>query len=779
MAFESLFPVVCAALLISFRADAESTSECGSPVDVPVPAIEFSPPSRSVPLRELDSLLRRFSEGDGTFVPSDEPTIPAEILEGLESDVVPWNVDDARADHLRLLAWQDHDRGNDENMPAILLQAGESWCTSPLELSGNERLRFEAVSIGRGAEATLAVTIGGNRSILSERLRRPGSFDASRQTDLALERGRSSLCFRASAGTIAIGEPRVVAPEESGADERPRWLVLTIVDALRGDILRRDDRSRIVPAMSRLAEQGQQYERAISPGCHTRASVWPILMGRDLMRIDPLHRRQSMPIQSPLEAVYSRANLFVGHFAESAGYHAVFLGNNAYFRDIPAFSRYSSWGRTDRGTLDTINELPALFARYADERILLVYYVSTPHRQSQTPRRLYDELGCPALSGLDQCRCAYEARARHADEAIEALQKGLRAYGLESTTVQFLTADHGELFGDGMDLEGEIPTFATGERRGAFASFNLGHGNACSAAETDVPLLVEGKGIAPRKWNEPVSGLDILPTLLEEMKLPPPERLDGRPLPLSGANPAHADGSRPFVSYGFCSDSRFQGQEQLVWWVEGCRIREPNGAPLDHRAEIWSGGRRVATEKTEPERLRRLMSRHEEWLRERLPGEAFVFGSSGMEDATVVVSVEDGRIVDYGPSSSVFDLDELDVSSVTENGSALTVRFHGYHGLYYVSTVPQRAKIRIEVEGRPDVLTFVGPMQLPLRVAGESIDPSRDRKFLFSERPPAPRESSVPALRLWWEGFRTSDEGETASQLTDFDRVLREWGYIR
>ena len=84
-------------------------------------------------------------------------------------------------------------------------------------------------------------------------------------------------------------------------------MVLTIVDALRGDLLRGARAPEILPTLHELSEEGHYYERAVAPGCHTRASVWPILMGRDLMRIDPLKRRQSMPIQSPLETVYSRA----------------------------------------------------------------------------------------------------------------------------------------------------------------------------------------------------------------------------------------------------------------------------------------------------------------------------------------------------------------------------------------------------------------------------------------------------------------------------------------
>ncbi|HEY7698995.1 MAG TPA: sulfatase-like hydrolase/transferase, partial [Vicinamibacteria bacterium] len=534
-------------------------------------------------------------------------------------------------------------------------EPGASWCTPPLDLPAGARLRFEAISPGEGK---LQVATEESKILFDEIVPRPESLVARRQTDLELEEGRRSICFRASEATISVGEARVLAPESDPSDSRPRWIVLTVLDALRDDAL--DE----LPALARLAASGRRYTKAISPGCHTRASVWPILMGRDLMRIDPLQRRQSMPIQAPLESIYSRGNLFIGHLAEAAGYHSVFLGNNAYLRAVPAFSRYSSWGRTDSGTFDTIQKLPDLLSRYGDERTLLVYYVSTPHAHSETPRRLYDELRCSELRGLDECHCRYRARARHADEAIEALENGLRAHGLEGRVLQVATADHGEVFGDGRKLEGEIQSFATGERGGAFTRFDRGHGYACHERETDVPLVVHGPGVSPGRWDRVVSGLDIVPTLLGVMGLAPPGKLDGVPLPLSSGSNSPP---RPIVSHGFCSDSRVEGGEQLVWWIEGCRVRETDGTPLSHRAELWSGDREIATEKTGGARLETLLKHHESWLLERLPFDDFFFGVEGLEDATVRVEVESGSIVDYGPADSVYDLDKIRALGVSDN----------------------------------------------------------------------------------------------------------------
>jgi hypothetical protein len=741
---------------------------CSAVVDVPEPRAEFADSVAKPPLHRIQDLLELFSEGVGTLSVSRARV----AADGVGLYPLPWRVAEGRGDHLRLVTWQDESRGNDESMLALVLQPGERWCSPPIERPPGTRLRFEAVSVGR-AQGTLSIASSHSEAIFEADAPRPIRLDAAGQVDLPIQEPGGILCFSASKGPVAIGEPRLLAPEAEPRDPRARFVVLTILDAFRGDLLRRDDARDLFPSMSRLREEGGSYENVVAPGCHTRASVWPIFMGRDLMRIDPLQRRQTVPIQSDLEAIYSRANLFISHLAESAGYHAVFLGNNAYMRAVPGFSRYSSWGKTDTGTVDTIERLPALFARYADERVFLVYYVSAPHGQSQTPRRLYDALGCSGRQGIDECRCGYEARARHADEAMEALQRGIRAHHLEGEVVQFVTADHGELFGDGMKVEGEIPSFASDGRR-AFQSFDVGHGNACSEKETDVPLVVWGKGIERIRSHEPVSGLDVAPTLAALLGIHPPGKLDGVPLALSRAE---ARPARPRVSYGFCSDSRLDGGDQLLWWVEGCRVREVNGDFLLNRAEIWSEGRRVATDETDPPRLRRAMERHEEWLRERLPSEAFVFETSSLGDATVIVTARDARIVDYGPSSTIYDLSRVEV--LHAGTASLRVRFRSYRGLYHVSTLPPRASVRVEVEGRPGVLIFVGGMQLPLPVSGRDIDPSRDEEFLFAKAFPELRVSNEPALRLWWQAYGRSRVGDSERQFSDFERVLREWGYIR
>jgi len=503
------------------------------------------------------------------------------------------------------------------------------------------------------------------------------------------------------------------------------------------------------------------------------------MMGRDLMRIDPLKRRETIPIQGTFSSVYARGNLFVTHLAENAGYHSVFLGNNEYFSLVPAFSRFSSHGKLAWGTYDTVTRLPALMERYRDERVMLVYYVSNPHSRSATPSRLVEEFGCAELEGFEQCRCAYDARVRHADESVTALQQALAHYGLDEETLQVVTSDHGEVLEDGIPLEKRL---ALGNAPGSYwRPMDYGHGETCHWRELKVPLIFHGPGIEPGRVEDRVSTLDVVPTLAAMVDLPVTSLLDGRVLPTETSATNHS-ANRRFVSYGFCSESSVLGSKQLIWWTQGCHVRDRSTKKfLDYRSELWVDGRRVETDRTDPKRLEGEMVAHENYLEERVLTDVWLLDVSGLPPGRLTVRTETGRISDFGPSETIYGLAALESSRLDESGRTLTVDYDGFEGLFFVATRPPNTPVTVELltsDGSVPV-TFSGALQLPVEVLGRRLDPEKSGAVLSASSTPPRRATPEAQMRLWWDPFLASEGHGDRKSFTEFERILRDWGYIR
>ncbi len=109
----------------------------------------------------------------------------------------------------------------------------------------------------------------------------------------------------------------------------------------------------------------------------------------------------------------------------------------------------------------------------------------------------------------------YDEEVRHADRAIGELLEGLRERGLRRRTLLVIVGDHGEEF---------------------FERGGLGHGKDIDEFMIHVPLAIlwpEGRrfGDLPARIEQPVTLLDVLPTLTDYLKLAaPPETVLGRSL---------------------------------------------------------------------------------------------------------------------------------------------------------------------------------------------------------------------------------------------------------
>jgi len=168
---------------------------------------------------------------------------------------------------------------------------------------------------------------------------------------------------------------------------------------------------------------------------------------------------------------------------------------------------------------------PEYWERYDPDAISLPAVGPLPRSEADPHSiRLRDMSGIDA-AGLDaaqvrRARHAYFAAISYVDERIGDVLRALRESGLEDDTVVLFTSDHGELLGE----------------RG------LWYKMAFFDPAARVPLLAWAPArFTPAHVAQPVSLLDLAPTLLELAGLDPVADLDGRSLaPALGGGPLAA-----------------------------------------------------------------------------------------------------------------------------------------------------------------------------------------------------------------------------------------------
>lgn len=166
--------------------------------------------------------------------------------------------------------------------------------------------------------------------------------------------------------------------------------------------------------------------------------------------------------------------------------------------------------------------------------------------------RLRDMAGVDDVELTDEqlrtARHAYYAAISYVDERIGEVLGALAETGLRDDTIVLFTTDHGELLGE----------------RG------LWYKMAFFEPAARVPLIASALGrLAARRVAEPVSLLDIAPTLLELCGLEPSDDLDGRSLApaLGGTELGDADVVAEYLAEGVTAPAVMlrRGRYKYIW----------------------------------------------------------------------------------------------------------------------------------------------------------------------------------------------------------------------
>ena len=324
----------------------------------------------------------------------------------------------------------------------------------------------------------------------------------------------------------------------------PTDVVLIVIDTLRADALTCYGAAPgSSPRLDALAADGVRFVAAQSAAPWTGPSVSALLTGRypDEVGVhglmDPLPASVDNLAQRMLANGYRTGAVVSNNIAGAAYGHG-----KGYEKGV--FKRYK--GREHRGdayglpifTADHVTDTALSMYRElaaGEAPVFLYVHYTDPHEPYLPPEPYRGR----ALSGLTALTEEYVARRLFLEQpptaeefaALRALYAGEVAFvdaevgrfldGLDAETLVIVTADHGEEF----------------REHGQFL-----HGQSLHQELLHVPLIVRGRGLArARVVQEPVSLVDVLPTVLELCGLPEEQGLAG--LSLAGwmrAEPATA-----------------------------------------------------------------------------------------------------------------------------------------------------------------------------------------------------------------------------------------------
>lgn len=366
------------------------------------------------------------------------------------------------------------------------------------------------------------------------------------------EGGEIELVLSSSGpGAVAWGALYLTAEGDSPRGKRsggegPPNLILISLDTVRADRLSLYGHRRPTsPNLERLAAEALVYEHSLSASTWTLPSTATLLTGL-------------LPAQHGVTALGTRLTRDVTTLAErlaAAGYRTTaitdggFVGFNWGFPQ--GFDRYDATHGSDWATKDAAGIFATAEAWVRDNRFEPFFlFVHTYESHQPYANRegfadpfldpayagpIGDSVGIPPKSGppgpadLERIGALYDGEIRRADHYLGRFLDSLRESGSWEDTAVVVTSDHGEELGEHGGME---------HARGKVFDPNV-----------LVPLVIKpaasgeiARARGPARVEAPVTGLDVVPTLLAMAGLPHPE-LPGRDLLATGGPEA----ARPFV----------------------------------------------------------------------------------------------------------------------------------------------------------------------------------------------------------------------------------------
>jgi len=333
-----------------------------------------------------------------------------------------------------------------------------------------------------------------------------------------------------SAALAVSGQPAVsAAPPVASAEPpsvptpaTPRNVLLLTIDSLRADMPWTGYPRAIAPNLTKLADESVVYTNEYALSSYTAKSVAGFLSSR---YPSTLYRSGYFFASYPKSDTFL-AEVLSAHGIETTAWHA-----HLYFRGTGLDQGFDIWQFVPGITFDPETDTSITSKLMTELGIKLLSKPESTGKQFfawahyMDPHDQYNKHAeSPDFGNKNRDR--YDSEVFYADLWLGKLLDFARAQPWWKDTVLIVSADHGEAFGE------------HGFYKHAFEIWDV---------LTRVPLLVSGPGIKPKRISERRSHIDLAPTILDLMGVPPEKEFMGKSFvpELFGAKP---DNREPIIS---------------------------------------------------------------------------------------------------------------------------------------------------------------------------------------------------------------------------------------
>ena len=331
---------------------------------------------------------------------------------------------------------------------------------------------------------------------------------------------------------VEMAELDASADAAAQKQQPPFNVILITVDTLRADLGFSGYPRPVSPNIDALAARSIVYEHAYAMASFTPKCLGPLLIGlysSETYR-DYAHYTNFAP-----------ANVFLGERVQEAGGRTAGAATHRYFGWRKGFEQGLDVWDTSAIPPNSVDNDPTITsAKLTDVAIGLLSSeraadipvrdgkpVDTEPRSGAASGRFFTwfhyldphlpyvpHAGAPSFAsmrepGIPRERAPYDGEVWFTDQEIGRLLRHISEQPWANETAIILTADHGEAFGE---------------------KGHWGHGRELWEPLVHVPLLVFVPGSEPRRIKAKRSHIDIVPTVLELMGLPPDAALHGKSL---------------------------------------------------------------------------------------------------------------------------------------------------------------------------------------------------------------------------------------------------------